>query len=92
MAQLKRKPEAKLQELITTAKQKNIEIRTEKLLREIGYRTHSGRCKVRGQDMILLDRDASIHDQIEFLSNALAEVETVPDQRAQAAEVEQLNG
>lgn len=91
MAQVKRKPEAKLQELITTARQKNIEIRTEKLLREIGYRTHSGRCKVRGQDMILLDRDASIHDQIEFLSNVLAEVETVPEPQA-IAEAEQLNG
>lgn len=91
MAQVKRKPEAKLQELITTARQKNIEIRTEKLLREIGYRTHSGRCKVRGQDMILLDRDASIHDQIEFLSNVLAEVETVPEPQA-IAEAEQLDG
>lgn len=70
-----RKQEAKLQELIATAKQKNIEIRTEKLLREIGYRTHSGRCRVRGQDIILLDRDASIHDQIEFLSSALAETD-----------------
>lgn len=85
MAQTKRKPEAKLQELITTAKQKNIEIRTEKLLREIGYRAHSGRCKVRGQNIILLDREASIHDQIEFLSNALAEMEAAqPGATAQA--------
>jgi hypothetical protein len=76
MAQVRRKPEVKLQELISSAKQKNIEIRTEKLLREIGYRAHSGRCKVRGQEIILLDRDASIHDQIEFLSNTLAEIET----------------
>lgn len=75
MAQIKRKSEAKLQELISAAKQKNIEIRTEKLLRDIGYRAHSGRCRVRGQDMILLDRDAPIHDQIEFLSSTLAEIE-----------------
>ncbi|MBM4261289.1 MAG: hypothetical protein FJ145_07595 [Deltaproteobacteria bacterium] len=73
MAQAKNKAEVKLQQLIAGAKQKNIEIRTEKLLREIGYRTHSGRCKVRGQDVILLDRDASIHDQIEFLTTVLAE-------------------
>jgi hypothetical protein len=76
MTQTRRKPEAKLQELISTARQKNIEIRTEKLLREVGYRAHSGRCKVRGRDVILLDRDASVHDQIEFLSSALADLET----------------
>ena len=76
MSQARRKPEAKLQELISTAKQKNIEIRTEKLLREVGYRAHSGRCRVRGQDMILLDRDSSVNDQIEFLSAVLAELES----------------
>ena len=76
MSQARRKPEAKLQELISTARQKNIEIRTEKLLREIGYRAHSGRCRVRGQDMILLDRDSSVNDQIEFLSTVLAELES----------------
>jgi hypothetical protein len=76
MSQARRKPEAKLQELISTAKQKNIEIRTEKLLREVGYRAHSGRCRVRGQDMILLDRDSSVNDQIEFLSTVLAELES----------------
>ena len=76
MSQTRRKPEAKLQELISTARQNNIEIRTEKLLREVGYRAHSGRCKVRGRDVILLDRDASVNDQIEFLSNALADLET----------------
>lgn len=75
MAQAKTKAEAKLQELISSAKQRKIEIRTEKLLREIGYRTHSGRCKVRGQDIILLDRDASVHDQIEFLTGVLTEIE-----------------
>lgn len=75
MAQAKNKAEAKLQELISSAKQRKIEIRTEKLLREIGYRTHSGRCKVRGQDIILLDRDASVHDQIEFLTGVLTEIE-----------------
>ena len=76
MSQMRRKPEAKLQELISTAKQRNIEIRTEKLLREVGYRAHSGRCKIRGRDVILLDRDASVHDQVEFLSSALADSES----------------
>jgi len=67
------KHESRLQELIGAARQKNIEVRTEKLLREVGYRTHSGRCRVRGKELILLDRDAPIVDQIEFLATALAE-------------------
>jgi hypothetical protein len=45
----------------------------EKLLREVGYRVHSGRCRVNGREVILIDRDASISDQIEFLSTVLAE-------------------
>jgi hypothetical protein len=67
------KHESRLQELIGAAKQKNIEVRTEKLLREVGYRTRSGRCRVKGKELILLDRDASVSDQIEFLATALAE-------------------
>jgi hypothetical protein len=67
------KNESRLQELIGAARQRNIEVRTEKLLREVGYRARSGRCRVKGKELILLDRDASISDQIEFLTTALAE-------------------
>jgi hypothetical protein len=72
MAQSRYKSEARLQELIGTAKAMNLQVRTEKLLREAGYRAHSGRCRVKGQDLIVIDRDASIADQIEFLSGELA--------------------
>ena len=71
------KHESRLEELIGAAKRKNIEVRTEKLLREVGYRTRSGRCRVKGKELILLDRDASVSDQIEFLATALAE--STPD-------------
>jgi hypothetical protein len=67
------KRESRLQDLIGAAKQRNIEVRTEKLLREVGYRVRSGRCRVKGKELILLDRDASVSDQIEFLTTALAE-------------------
>ncbi|MDH3442646.1 MAG: hypothetical protein OEN50_01875 [Deltaproteobacteria bacterium] len=73
MSQPKNKHHARLQELIVAANQKNIEVRAEKLLREVGYRAHSGRCRVNGRDVIILDRDVPLADQIEFLSNALAE-------------------
>jgi hypothetical protein len=72
MVQTKQKQEIRLNELISAAKLRNIEVRTEKLLREVGYRARSGRCRVRGKDLILIDRDAPISDQIDFLSAELA--------------------
>jgi hypothetical protein len=72
MAHPKNRNEARLQALINAAKERNIEVRKEKLLREVGYRVHSGRCRINGREVILIDRDAPISDQIEFLSNALA--------------------
>jgi hypothetical protein len=73
MSSGKNKHEARLQELILDAKRLNIEVRSEKLLREAGYRAKSGSCRVNGQELILLDRDARISDQIEFLAAELAE-------------------
>jgi hypothetical protein len=67
------KHESRLSELISAARQMNIEVRTEKLLREVGYRARSGRCRVNGQELILIDRDAPISDQIDFLSAELAQ-------------------
>ena len=72
MAQSKNKHEARLHELIGAAKQMNIEVRTEKLLREVGCRARSGTCRVNGQEVILIDRDAPISDQIDFLAAELA--------------------
>jgi hypothetical protein len=71
MAQLKQKQQLRMRELIGTAQRLNIEVRTEKLLREVGYRPRSGRCRVNGQEVILIDRDAPISEQIEFLASEL---------------------
>ena len=73
MARSKQNNEARLQERMPAAKQKNVDVRAEKLLREVGYRARSGRCRVMGQDVILLDRDAPVGDQIDFLASALAD-------------------
>jgi hypothetical protein len=75
MAAPKNKLEARLQDLILSARRRNIQVRTEKLLRESGYRAKSGSCRLKGQDVILIDRDARIGDQIEFLAGELAERE-----------------
>jgi hypothetical protein len=72
MAQTSHKYESRLNELIEAAKALNIEVRTEKLLREVGYRARSGRCRLKGRELILIDRDAPISDQIDFLSAELA--------------------
>jgi len=72
MSSSKQKYQSRLQELIGAAKEMNIEVRTEKLIREVGYRVRSGRCRVQGQELILIDRDTPLSDQIDFLSAELA--------------------
>jgi hypothetical protein len=73
MARSKKKDEILLQELIGRARELEIEVRTEKLMREVGYHVHSGRCRVRGKELLLLDRDAPLRDQVEFLAAELDE-------------------
>ncbi len=89
MVQAKHKYESRLNELIEAAKILNIEVRTERLLREVGYRARSGRCRLNGKELILVDRDAPISDQIDFLSTELTQRqrETLhPNQTDQATE------
>jgi len=87
MAQSKNRQEARLQDLIVSAKRMNLAVRTEKLLREAGYRAHSGRCRINGQDVILIDRDTPIADQIEFLANELTERQKRIAETTESAEV-----
>lgn len=72
MQRPKNRQEARLQNLIVSAKQLNIDVRMEKLLREAGYRAQSGCCRVKGREIIVIDRDLPLVDQIEFLTNELA--------------------
>jgi len=69
----KKKDDSALEELTTAAGRMNIEVRTERLLREVGYHARSGRCRLNGQDLIIIDRDAPLPDQIEFLAAELDE-------------------
>lgn len=68
--------ESLLQELIATARRLNVEVRTEKLLREVGYRAHSGRCRLKGRELIIIDRDAPLGEQVDFLAAELGEKAT----------------
>ena len=77
MGQGKNKYESLLQELIARAKRLDIDVRTEKLLREVGYRVHSGRCRLKGKALIIIDRDASLGDQVDFLAAELRKQESL---------------
>ncbi len=77
MKQRKSKNEALLQDLISTARDLHIEVRTEKLLRDVGYRPHSGRCRFKGQDLIIIDREISLQEQVDLLAMELDKKEAV---------------
>lgn len=81
----KNKNETLLQELITRAKRLGIEVRTEKLLREVGYHARSGRCRLKGQELIIVDRDAPLRDQVDFLATELGEAKPSAISRQKSA-------
>jgi hypothetical protein len=62
-----------LEELVAAAERCGIEVRREKLLREIGYRARSGSCRVKEKNLVILDRDQAPAEQLEVLAEALRE-------------------
>jgi hypothetical protein len=60
--------EALLEELKDIAGRLGVEVREERLLREVGYRVRSGSCRVRQKDLILLDRDLPVSTQVDILA------------------------
>ncbi len=78
MTQRKSKNEARLQDLIIAARNRRIEVRTEKLLREVGYRAHSGRCRLNGQELIIIDREMPVGEQVDLLAAELGQKEASP--------------
>lgn len=73
MGQAKHNNEALLQELVAAAQKLNIQVRTEKLLREVGYRARSGRCRLKDRAVIILDRDSPVSEQVGFLATELSQ-------------------
>ncbi|MGH8011548.1 MAG: hypothetical protein ACREQ4_03475 [Candidatus Binataceae bacterium] len=58
-------------ELTDAAKRLGMEVRREKLMREVGYRARGGACRLREKNLIILDRDQPAVEQIEVLAEAL---------------------
>lgn len=60
-----------IDELVEAAKRVGIEVRRERILREVGYRARGGACRLRDQNLLILDREQAPADQMEVLADAL---------------------
>ncbi len=60
-----------LDELIEAAERVGVRVRREKLLREVGYRARGGICRLREDNMVIIDRDQPPHEQLEIVAEAL---------------------
>ncbi len=60
-----------LDELIEAAERVGVKVRREKLLREVGYRARGGMCRLREDNLVIIDRDQPPHEQLEIVAEAL---------------------
>jgi signal recognition particle subunit SEC65 len=61
-----------LDRLIEVAKSLGLDVREERLHREVGYSVHSGLCRVEGDEVLLLDKNAEPSELIEALCEILS--------------------
>lgn len=76
---MSRRDEALCEELKEVARRLGVQVREETLLREVGYRVRSGGCRVRGAEVIFLDRSLPPAERVQVLVEELGgrEVETL---------------
>lgn len=67
------KIEAILEELRDLATRLGLQVREEKLLREVGYHVRSGACRIRDRNLILIDRDLPPANRMEVLLDELSQ-------------------
>ncbi|MFQ5849203.1 MAG: hypothetical protein ACE5JU_01285 [Candidatus Binatia bacterium] len=77
MSGRQKRSQALLDELIDLAQGLEIEVRTERLLREVGYHARSGSCRLLEKKLIILDRDLPVKEQVVLLAGELRG--SVPD-------------
>jgi hypothetical protein len=58
-------------ELADAAQRLGIVVRREKIQREVGYRVRGGECRLRDENLIIIDREMPPDDQIEVFAQAL---------------------
>jgi hypothetical protein len=61
-----------LQRLKDLVERVGVLVLEERLVREVGYHVRSGACRLHGQDVLLLDTDASLSDRVEALLDFLS--------------------
>jgi hypothetical protein len=64
-----------LQQLKEIALAVGLDVREEKLQRDVGYSVHSGSCRVGGREIVLLDSNTAVPERIDVLLDVLAEVD-----------------
>jgi hypothetical protein len=74
-----RRDEVLCEELKEVARRLGVEVREEILLREVGYRVRSGTCRVRGEEVIFVDRNLPAEERLQVLLEGLEgrDVETL---------------
>jgi len=68
-----RRDEALCDELKEVAERLGLRVREETLLREVGWHVRSGACRVRGEELVFLDRNASPEERLQVLADRIAE-------------------
>lgn len=68
---MSRRAEALCEEAKELAKRVGLVVREEILLREVGYRVRSGACRVRGEEIVFLDRNLPASERLQVLLDAL---------------------
>jgi hypothetical protein len=60
-----------VEELTDAAERVGLEVRRERIMREVGYRVRGGACRLREKDMVIIDREQPAAEQLEILVDAL---------------------
>jgi len=60
-----------VEELAAAAERVGLQVRRERLLREVGYRARGGACRLREKDLIIIDSSQPPAEQLEVLLDAL---------------------
>jgi hypothetical protein len=60
-----------VEELAAAAERVGMQVRRERLLREVGYRARGGACRLREKDLVIIDSAQPPAEQLEILLEAL---------------------
>lgn len=71
-ARVRVKAEALLEQLKEVAQRIGLQVREEKLLREVGYRVRSGVCRLHDRNIVLLDREQPVAHRLDVLAEVVA--------------------